>query len=607
MPLTTPIDLKGFYQEELQSLRADAQAFADDHPSVAQELSLGRGKSSDPQVEMLLQSFAFLTGRLRNRLEEEQAVLPGLLLESLYPHLNVPIPSMSVAEVEIKADGANFANGWTLERGRHCFLQAVSESGRNVRCRFRVTQDTPLWPLAVAEVGLRPTNQYDFLTTDPAVQSVLSVTVRRQGNDPIQDLPLDSLRFHLHAEDASVFTLYELLAVHLVGVAVCIKGRPAPQRLAADRFRWQGFGKGDAALPEQCVTQPGYRLVQEYFSFPEKFLFFDVDGLATEGAIDEMEFLFLLDTAPAKGLVIKPDMLRLNCVPLINLYDQPLEPLRLDHRHHEYRLVADQGNHKYCEIYALREVYASKPGAAARKLSPYFEFSPSGTHGDEEYFYSTRRLRSQTKAVAGTELFISFLDAHFNVGDPPQETVGGKALCCNRRLPEQMRAGDPLRLEGPGPVVAMPLLMKPTAHQVPDLIGARPWGLVSQLRLNYLSLSDGRQALSTLKTLLRLQTGTMNPATIRQIDSISAMQCRPIVRNISQEAWRGFSRGVEITLLIDEERFTGGSAVLFGEVLRRFFSLYANLNTFTQLILESKQRKGRWKTWPPLLGAQTVL
>ena len=596
--------IKHYFEQELQRLREDAGDFSRDYPAIAQELALSRGKSADPQVELLIQSFAFLVGRLRHDLDADEAAIPNALLEQLYPHMTAPIPSMAVAQVDVRAAGANFVNGWTLARGRRFVASATSDGGRRVQCRFQNCYDTPLWPLTISEAGLVPLNEYDFLSTRREVASVLRVRITAVGADPIHELPLHALRFHLHGNDLDPLRLYETLASHLVGLAVIVPNDPAPRMRPPQALQWLGFAKAEAVLPDRSDSAPAYRLLQEYSTFPEKFLFFDVQDLDCSAATSAFDLLFLLNAADA-SLRVAPGTLRLNCIPLINLFSQPFEPVRLDHRQYEYRLLGDQTAHPYCELYSLEEVRALKPDGSSRPVAPYFAMEEYGKLERRDYFYATRREVSQSKLVAGTELYISVLDVQLDLAQTAQETLGGRALCTNRRLPEQLRADDPVQLEGPGPVNTAYLLAKPTPHHTPRLLGSNPWSLVSQLSLNHLSLSSA--GLNALKEILSLHATHGGQRSWKQIDSVVGLRCEPLVRHMGSDQWRGFCRGIGLRLLVDEERLAGGSVLLLGEVLRHFFALYAHLNSFTQLTLESQQRKEEIRTWPPLAGAQIIL
>ena len=609
--------VKHYYQEELQHLRQDASEFARDYPAIAQELALSRGKSADPQVELLMQSFAFLVGRLQHELDADQAGIPNALLEQLYPHLTAPIPCMAIAQIDVRPD-ANFTNGQTLARGRQFTATASTDSGRRVVCRLRTCYDTPLWPLKIVSAGLVPTNHYDFLSIGNAdvgdagdqrrrlfrdVTTVLRVQIAATNADPIQQLPLDRLRIHLVGDDTDAYRLYDALAANLAGIAVLVPGDDRPRLLPPKALQWLGFNRSHAALPEGDATSPAYRLLQEYSTFPEKFLFFDVLGLDCREATGEFDLLFLLNHTAA--LRVADGAMRLNCVPMINLFSQPFEPLRLDHREYEYRLIADQTAHPYCEIYSLEDVRAIAIDGSPRSVAPYFAMEEYGKLERRDYFYATRRAVSQSKRVPGTELFVSLLDMHLNLAEPTQETIGGRALCTNRRLAEQLRAGDVLHLDGPGPVNTARLLAKPTPHRTPHLLGPQPWALMSQLNLNHLSLTA--RGLEAFKNILRLNMRHDGQRAWKQIDSLLDLQSSPVVRHVGSEHWRGFCRGIGLRINVDEERFDGGSVLLFGEVLRQFFALYANVNSFTQLTLTSQQRKEELKTWPPMAGAQIVL
>lgn len=600
-------NLKDYFVDELDALRRQAAEFGRDHPRAARALALsGEGRSRDPQVELLLESFAYLSGRLQHQMDQDEALLPNALLGHLYPHLAAPVPTMMVAQVDVKSDGANFANGATLARGRYFKTRALSDTDQPLECRFRTCYETPLWPLEVAEVALTPINHYADIGRDPRVHSVLKVKIRASGKEPIQDFKLNSLRFHIDSEDNLAVRLYDLFALDFLGVALQIPGQDQLRPLPGSTLRWVGFGEDEAALPYGYGVHPGYRLVQEYFAFPEKFLFFDIDHLNLAGAIHEFDLLFTLSATPDRSLAFNSQSLRLNCVPLANLFSQRLEPLPLDQAHYEYRLVADRTHHRYHEIYAIEELTATQPNATPRPIHPCFALDDFMSMENQDYFYVSRRTESTLSSVPGTETYVSFLDPRFDPCQPVKDVIGGRALCTNRRLGEGLQIGNDLALEGPGPVHGVRIVSKPTAYQAPALLGEKPWALVSQLMLNHLSLSQGTIALNALRSILRLHLGRSGSLGWKQIDSLMDLDCRPVVRHRGRDGWRGFVSGLHIHLKIDSQRAAGSNSVLFAEVLRRFFALYANINTLVEVSLEILDKKGNLKEWPPLAGDTAV-
>jgi type VI secretion system protein ImpG len=322
--------LKDYFQQELNTLREDAEAFARSYPEVARSLALYKGRAHDPHVEMLMQSFAWLTGRLAYEMEEDRAALPNALLDILAPQLSAPVPCMAVAEIAVKPDGANFAKGAAIARGRLFRADAEDGDGNQVTCRFRATQETPLWPIKVQSVQLKGAGD-TVLPPQPRVFSALAVGLAAFGGETLAGLSPKRLRFYIDEEDRQAYPVHDLLATRLTGIALC-DGARVVQELPAEALSWLGYGDDEAALPND--GHPGYRLLQEYFAFPEKFLFFEVAGLDFASVGRTCELLFLFDAPPRKA-ALQPDLLRLNCVPLINLYPTRLEPVRLDHSHYE--------------------------------------------------------------------------------------------------------------------------------------------------------------------------------------------------------------------------------------------------------------------------------
>ena len=589
------LKLKDFYHEELRLLRQEGRQFADAHPATAQALAMSHGHSGDPHVELLLQSFAFLTGRLHYQLESDRAALPNTLLAALYPHLEAPIPSMAVAQVAMKPGGP-----FTLERHRLFQTQAKSSEGYTTPCRMRTCWQTTLLPLEVASLHLRKAASLEFLLGHPEVFSTLQVQVTRipGSNDPIQALGAPTLRLHIDTRAPAAFTLYNLLMVNLSGIAVRIGAQTT--FLPPETLRWVGFEADEGALPERDATHPGYRLLQEYFAFPAKFLFFDLEGIDLGGAIEDFELFFLFDTnATFKA---NRSLLRLNCVPLVNLFPQPIDPLILDQKSYEYRLTGDVARHRYCEIYALERLTATRPGGRPREVVPFFAMEGFDRLEERDTFYGWRREESHLPQVAGSEFYISFMDRQFDLDLPADAVIGGRALCTNRNLPEWLRAGDTFKLEGPGAVVGATLLDTPTPHRHPTQLGARPWRLVTQLGLNLQNLD-----LENLKRMLRLHAGEDREKGWKQIEGLEGLTLTPAMRLIEQQPWRGFRRGLAVELQVIEKRFEGGSPLLFGAVLTHFLALLAHLNTFVEVGLRSDRHEGVWKRWPVRCGDQPLI
>ena len=240
-------------------------------------------------------------------------------------------------------------------------------------------------------------------------------------------------------------------------------------------------------------------------------------------------------------------------------------------------------------------------------FEPYFSFNHLMEEKDHRSFYFSRRQGTGRGDLPGTEMLLSFVDLDFNPSIPPATTVFAHTLCTNRRLAEEMPAGAVFQMEKAAPLSSITALRKPTPQIDPPLDGASLWRLISHLSLNYLSLSQGDESLKALREILKLYCFSDHPDTQHQISGIREMSTRQVVRRTGPDAWRGFCRGIEITLVFDERLYVGSSAFLQANVLNRFFPLYGAINSFTQLIIKSKQKEGVWKKWEPVAGDQIVL
>ncbi|HEV7516247.1 MAG TPA: type VI secretion system baseplate subunit TssF [Thermoanaerobaculia bacterium] len=605
-------ELLRYYWRELTYLRKAGASFAAQYPQVAAGLEIGAGgSSSDPHVERLIESFAFLTGRIQHNLDADFPEVASELLNLLYPHYLNPVPSMAIARFEVDHERGKLTTGHLLPKHTPLFAQ----SGEGRVCRFRTCYPVTLWPLAVTYAGFESTAQFDFLDRDAKVATVLRLRIEGRAGS-LSDLELDRLRFHLHGDPMLVNTLYELLFCHVEvdpegrqpRIAILPEGSGKPVFLPPGALTPVGFGTDEEVLPYPPPAHPGYRLLQEYFTFPEKFHFFDLGSLAGHRSTRSFDILFLLDQSPRDRLYIGGDTFLLGCTPVVNLFPRTTEPIRLDQRRTEYPLVADARRERETEIHSIREVSAAAdPRDRSRVFAPFYSYSHGMGEERQRTFWHARRMPTGRADLPGTQMVLSLLDLDWHPRLPAVETLYAHTLCTNRDFAEQLPAGALLQTDVAAPLARISCLGKPSQEIIPPTGGANLWRLVSHLSLNHLSLASGKESLEALREILRLYSATGDAAAERQIAGLAEMSCRKVVRRTGTEAWRGFCRGNEVTLTFDEDAYVGSSAFLLASVLDRFLALYAAMNSFTQLVIHSRQRHGVWKQWPPRVGEQILL
>ncbi|SEH09164.1 type VI secretion system baseplate subunit TssF [Candidatus Venteria ishoeyi] len=607
MKLTEDQALLRYYMQELAYLRRSGMSFAQRYPKIAARLELGENESPDPHVERLLEGFALLTGRVQYNIDSEFSIFTTALMENLYPHYLAPIPSMSIAQFDVDAEQGLLVEGFNLPKHTPLFIKSTEE----ITCRFRTCYPVQLWPFTVKFAGFEPTNRYDFLDSNTSVTTVLRLRLQVMDGVNLSTLLCQQLRFHLHGQWADMSQLYELLFCNVCQIALLKQDQTTPVCLPLDALTPVGFH--DQVLPAFEHAHPAYRLLQEYFAFPEKFLFFDIAQLDKLNAAEGDEYfdlLFMLNQRPGEKLLIDAENFRLGCTPIINLFNQLTEPLRIHQRQTEYRLIPDLRREHSTEIHSIRRLSAiSDESDTSRDIQPYFSFRHDMEGKEHRSFWSGRRIFSERADLPGTEILITFMDLDFTPNQPAQDTVFAHTLCTNRHLAEQVPANAALQIEAVAPLTHITCLNKPTPQLDPPLRGDSVWRLVSHLSLNHLSLTaNSEESLLALRELLRLyQFAAPHKPIDRQVAGIRSLACKQSVERLGPDAWRGFVRGFEITLEFDDELYVGSSAFLLASVLNHFFPLYTSANSFTRLVIKNTRKEGIWKKWPSRTGEKTLL
>ncbi|WP_207482424.1 type VI secretion system baseplate subunit TssF [Arenibaculum pallidiluteum] len=593
-------DLLGHYERELLYLRRAGEGFSRAYPKIAGRLALGPEQAGDPHVERLIESFAFLTARLQLNLDREFPRFTDALLGILYPHLTAPIPSCAIARFSVDPDKGPLTDGYRIRRGTPVHAMA----GEDLRCRFTTCSDVDLWPVALEGTSIQGADAYAF--TDGLVSSVLRIDLAALGT-PFEALSLRRLRVFIDAEPTVAAALYESMTCDVVeAIYEGEDGQAFHLRPGASAVSPAGLEPEDSLFPYPANGHPAYRLLQEYFAFPQKFLFLDL--AIPEGALrgGRGRILLGLRKPPPARLAIRPDTLVMGCAPVVNLFNRAAEPIRLDQRKTAYLVLPDALRDRITEVYQVRSVAGIRDDGRRVPYVPLFSTEHAAAGDAQDAFWYASREPTHRDDRVGTDTWISLVDLNFDPAQPAAETLLVQTLCTNRGLAEEVPAKAVLSMEDAAPIANVRLLYKPSLPRYRGAAGETAWRLVSQMSLNHLSLTGGQDSLRALQEILTLHA-LEDPASRVQVAALRALETRPAVHRVGQDAWRGFCRGLEVTLEVDERGFVGASPLVFGEVLARFLGLYAGINSFVQLRFRSMQRGGTWKTWSRIAGSQHVL
>ena len=619
--------LLDYYNRELGYFRQLGAEFAEEFPKVAARLGMKGIEVADPYVERLLEGAAFLGARVQLKLDAEFPRFSQRLLEVVYPNYLAPTPSAAIVRLAPKLMEAALAAGFTVPRGTS--LRGTIPRGEQTACEFQTAHDVTLWPLEITEavLGGAPADlPINRLPVDRPVRGAIRLRLQAPADLALQRLQIPRLSLFLSGADDVASQLYELLTARVCGVVVCSASRPVKWQvfLPASSVHAEGFDEAQALFPYQSRGFEGYRLLHEYFAFPQRFQFVGIDGLARAFAGIEdsaCDVVLLLDRpAPTLERVVDTKQFALYCTPAVNLFSRRSDRVPVAPDVFEQHVVIDRARPLDFEVYAIREVLGHSPNESEPQV--FRPFYGSVTDDDRNWgrYYALRReprlLSEKARrngprtGYVGSEVFLSLVDqseAPYR-GDLRQLTV--VALCTNRDLALLMPVGgrSDFTLVSSAPVESINVLRGPTRPQPSMAEREITWRLISHLSLNYLTLTnlDRKEGATSLRRLLELYSALADPATRRQIDGVQGMALRPVTRRIPRPGPLVFGRGVEIALTLDETAFAGAFAFLLGRVLEQFFARHAGLNTFTETVVTSLQR-GELARWAPRPGERPSL
>ncbi len=622
------------YNDELGHLRKSTAEFAGDFSKIAARLGIrGEQVPDDPYVERLLEGVAFLAARVQLKLDAEFPRFTQALLEIVYPHYLAPTPSMLVAQFKPDPNDSRLVGGPTVPRDST--LSSVLTADDATACEFRTAQDVTLWPLEIVSASYFSSFPPDLpLTKVPVPQHRLrgGVRIRLKATAGLKfsQMAIDRLCFYLTGRDDVANKLYELcLATGLGTLILPGTGSKAAWHafLPATSIQPVGFTDAEALLPATVRSFQGYRLLQEYFSFPQRYRFIELTGLArdlTRVETDQVELVVLLGRAePTLDSVVDASNLALFCAPAINLFPKRADPISVTDNAHEYHVVPDRPRPLDFETYAVTAVVGHGTGADSEQpfLPFYAAHNAEGQHQHSAYFTTRReprmvsasaKRRGPRSSYTGTEVFLSLVDAAQAPFSADLRQLSIKTLCTNRDLVLQMPIGggtSDLSLdEVAAPLASIRVISGPSRPYAPLADGAVSWRAISHLSLNYLSLvqSTPEQGAAALRDLLDLYASKADVSARRQLEGIRSVRVERVVRRLPGPGPLAFGRGLEITVHVDELAFEGASAFLLGSVLARFFARHVSINSFTETVLRSDNR-GEIKRWSPQWGERPTL
>lgn len=579
-----------YFQSELLALKELGQDFSQKNPALAPFLS---HDGRDPDVERLFEGFAFIAGRLRQKVDDELPELSHSLLQLLWPNYLRPVPSFGVVEFE----PVHLAN-----------QQAVIPKGAQMQAKgafpqsaqFRTCYETPVAPLHIQQVNFVPQGEGGLLQFRMACKADVTLA----------DIELSTLRFHFTGDKTSALSLYFSVLELASSVHLILRDAQEQEieRLPLEKncIHPVGFDPKQRLQDYPLNCFDGYLLLQEYFCFPQKYQFVDISGLdrfrffqQKEQAVT-VELQFELKRSPLLRFQPKKEQVRLNCSPVVNLYPTHAIPLRFDQRQTEYKLVPAESDFHALSILSIDQVTGWLPGDIGVRDYSQFESFRMHLNGESQPCYRVRYKPGV--GFHATETWLSFTNGGSSAAQ--SETISVELTCCDHTVASQIREGDIAQPgDGMPQYAAFRNLGGLSATYPPPMGGDTLWRIISNMSLNYQSLADIQALRVVIETydFPGFYDDKQSRKTRKMLDSISALK-----QTKADRIWKGLSvRGIQTELTLDEKGFLcEGDLYLFASILNELFGCFTSLNTFHQLRV--KTTNGVVYAWAPRMNQQIL-
>lgn len=560
-----------FYQEELVALRRDAYRFGKRHSEMAGSLGLHWGDSPDPMAERVIEAMAWFAARVRRDSQARMPLAARQILQRIHPHFVRPVPSIGIASL---TPTDNFAEAHPAGR--------ILPAGSRFHCadpdggviRWRTGHPIRLNGARVVDCG------FDGDSLNLVVKD-------------IRDLP--SLRLFPWGNPFTAHSLHQW--VHSGAADVLVDG----ESIGRDSLTPGGLSPEELALPRDSFAHPGYQLLQEYFVCPDRFLFWDIDLSRSPERRAEMKISIPLRLPPPDS--VRLDLVRFDtcAVPLVNLHERMAEPILVEHTRHSYPLEPDRTNPDAAEIHSILEVEAIRPGGAS------FAVPPHGAAGMKTGATGWRWYERRTPRTTGTGTDVELFFKSTNPEDSDEPfTVSARVLCTDRGRAAAVGNNTELKNDDEMEITSAVMERPPTRQYDPPLSGDDLWRLVDAMTARRGELS-GKNGLSAIRETLRLFIPDGCRGAHAQADAITGWKSEDTLvplRPSRHLPMGGAARGHAFTMRLDPNGFKNSSPFLFASVVDSFLSLFAGINSVTQLTAYAGDDELR--AWPPRLGSRRL-
>ncbi|MFW2043289.1 type VI secretion system baseplate subunit TssF [Acinetobacter sp. ULE_I001] len=583
-------ELLPYYEKQLQEFGQQSRAFADKYPKIAQRLSLNQEQIDDPHIERLIQAFSLIAARIDKKLADSYDIFTRSLFEVMFPQYLRHFPACSVVSFEDLNKQKQLTDVHIIPKG----TTLKSRSFKGVQCEFNTSAEVKLLPIQLESLSFQTNPSAHIHLNQNATLNLKFELLNPAKNwlkneklpiylDAISNFPLQVLDHIFHKETS--------FSLRINNKVVPIK----------NPFEVMGFDENESLLPVDQHTHHAYRLLIEYFCFPEKFSYLNLNLdflklLKEENLSFEVQIhlkLNLNDQAIIRNYSeLNVANFKLFTSPVVNLFEKQAEPQKINHKNLEYPLMTDAHHPEFYQVYSIVEMNLirekSNQDQVVYPILPFFAMSHY--HGDDiQFFYALNPTVLQNQYVeTGYSIISKQLEPHSIKSD----FVSCKLLCSNRELPHEAlgQSNNVLNLNDSTVARRALVLKRPTAPFQFEKNKNEQWRIISHLSLNTLALMKG-DAVSHIKELLELYNLPKSKENHLIIDAIKKIEFEITNKLVEAKPFPMFVRGVKVLMDVDVQVFRGHSLYIFSELISHIFNLKVQMNSFVDVFVRDLNTK----------------
>lgn len=537
-----------------------------------------------PDVQRILEGVAYLTAGIRDELDSQFPRLLTSLAQHICPQYLRPLPSSTVIAFEPKA---SLLDAQTAAKGT--YIDSKAKNG--ISCRFKTTQDVELLPLSISNI-----TKIDATSEQGAK---VRVDFKMLSGMTLDAVAFSKLRFFLADEYSEAADLFFLLSQHLQAITITANGSV---NLPTKALSQPLVDPRQSIYPQKLGMMPSYDLLQQYFLSPAHYLFLDLDlsHWQSRGAGSQFSIEFQLEKTSHRLGLLTNQSIQLFATPAVNLFEQDSKTVMISNDENQYKLLPNgpQTNDS-TEIYQINSLRSIARGAEqARDYALFAGFSERGVEGD---YYELVYQGTQDNPDIAVKLVQS---QHNPLQD--KEMLSAQLTCSNGQYANKLLIGEiSVATENSPELATFKNIVAPTQARRLPLESKRLWQLISNLSLNYLSLTDAEQ----LKALLSQYIAPDHQDLAGKIANEKKLKAISKLRVNQQETlYKGhFIHGQQVSLTIKPEGFASfGDMYVFGAVLDAFMASMAPVNVFSQLQIID-ETTGSATDWAVNLGDKAFI